>query len=177
LLFDTLCADARNTRERRQLFVGGGKRYPVCRVERSNEAENGNPSGGRFDEPVFRAECFDFGLRAYWRCAVFWRFCPSCSEFLTEPLENGVLFIQPGASDLREQPNRTGFLMRYVLCALIARGAQSTEIGQFFLAAEALIYDVPDVKSNFTACCWVDLARGQAAHLARKSVAVQNRGP
>ncbi len=71
-----------------------------------------------------------------------------------------MLFIQPGASDLREQPNRTGFLMRHVLCALVARGAQSTEIGQFFLAAEALIDDVPDVKSDFIARRWVDVARG-----------------
>jgi hypothetical protein len=124
-----------------------------------------------------RAECFDFGLRAYSRCAVFWRFCPSCSEFLAEPFENGVLFIQPGASDLREQPNRTGFLMRHVLCALVARGAQRTEIRQFLLAAEALVYDVADVKPDLTASRWVDVARGKTAHLASKSVAVQNRGP
>src|ERR1017187_7131699 len=88
-----------------------------------------------------------------------------------------MLLVLACPANLRQKPNCRWLLSCYVLRALIAGRTESPKVGKFFLAPDALIDYVSDVKSNFASGLRVYLTWGQTAHLTGEAVAIEDFGP
>ena len=81
------------------------------------------------------------------------------AKLYLKPSVHFTLFIQASPPDGLHKPHARRSFRGDVLGSLVARRAESSQVGEFVLPTEAFVLDVSNVKSNLAVRFRVDFAR------------------